>query len=111
MIGCGRRTVQVIVPATPASDPVAQTKTMETARLAGAVDAYERTPSAENLAEVKKALADSGQNSRGVLEIALEAGFNSKSTLNSFFKRETGLTPTEYRSQAQKPAARQTEAA
>jgi AraC-like DNA-binding protein len=62
------------------------------------------------IAEIKKALADPDQSARGVLEIALEAGFNSKSTLNSFFKRETGLTPTEYRSQAQKPV-RQIEAA
>jgi AraC-like DNA-binding protein len=53
------------------------------------------------VAAVKAALADPAQNSRGVLEIALEAGFNSKSTLNAFFKRETGMTPTEFRSQAQ----------
>lgn len=49
---------------------------------------------------LKLALADPTQNARGVLEIAHDVGFNSKSTLNAFFKRETGLTPTEYRSQA-----------
>jgi AraC-like DNA-binding protein len=43
------------------------------------------------------ALADPAQRHRGVLELALEAGFNSKSTLNSFFKRYTGLTPSEFR--------------
>jgi len=43
------------------------------------------------------ALADPAQRQRGVLELALEAGFNSKSTLNSFFKRYTGLTPSEFR--------------
>ncbi|HET9599078.1 MAG TPA: helix-turn-helix domain-containing protein [Anaeromyxobacteraceae bacterium] len=45
------------------------------------------------------ALADPAQRQRGVLDLALEAGFNSKSTLNSFFKRYTGLTPSEFRVQ------------
>jgi AraC-like DNA-binding protein len=48
--------------------------------------------------ELMAALADPGQRRRGVLELALEAGFNSKSTLNSFFKRYTGRTPSEFRS-------------
>jgi AraC-like DNA-binding protein len=47
--------------------------------------------------ELKAALADPRQGRRGVLELALEAGFNSKSTLNNFFKRHTGLTPSEFR--------------
>ncbi len=47
--------------------------------------------------ELMVALDDSAQSHRGVLELALEAGFNSKSTLNSFFKRYTGVTPTEFR--------------
>lgn len=50
--------------------------------------------------ELMQALADPDQRHRGVLELALEAGFNSKSTLNSFFKRHTGLTPSEFRQQA-----------
>jgi len=47
--------------------------------------------------ELMRALSDPRQRDRGVLELALEAGFNSKSTLNSFFKRYTGLTPSEFR--------------
>jgi len=47
--------------------------------------------------ELMAALDDPAQRRRGVLELALEAGFNSKSTLNSFFKRYTGVTPTEFR--------------
>lgn len=47
--------------------------------------------------ELMAALDDRAQGNRGVLELGLEAGFNSKSTLNSFFKRYTGATPTEFR--------------
>jgi len=40
------------------ADPVAQTKTLETLKLGSAIDAYERNATAENLASVKKAMAD-----------------------------------------------------
>jgi len=49
------------------------------------------------VAEAKRILADPANSDRSVLDIALKAGFNSKATFNRFFKKFTGVTPTEYR--------------
>jgi hypothetical protein len=55
---CERKTVEVIVPANPdAADPVPQTRTFETAGLKSAIDTYEKMPTTENAADVRKAFA------------------------------------------------------
>lgn len=48
---------------------------------------------------VRKRLAD--DSDKKILDIALEAGFSSKSTFNAIFKRFTGQTPTQYRKELQ----------
>ena len=45
----------------------------------------------------RQLLRDAAWAERSVLEIALAAGFNSKSTFNKYFKQEVGQTPTAYR--------------
>lgn len=47
--------------------------------------------------EVQQILKESKDNKLTVLESMYQAGFNSKSSFNSAFKKETGLTPTEFR--------------
>jgi len=42
-------------------------------------------------------LAADNTAQRTILDLAFEAGFTSKSTFNSVFKKETGVTPSEYR--------------
>lgn len=50
----------------------------------------------------KSVLATSPEKT--ILEIALEVGFNSKSTFNTAFRTHAGMTPTEYR-RSQRPNA------
>ena len=47
--------------------------------------------------EVKQRLLSEGFKNDSVLQIALNSGFNSKSSFNAIFKQYTGTTPTEYR--------------
>jgi len=46
--------------------------------------------------EVIKLFKDSRYENYSILAIALEAGFNSKSTFNSVFKKSTNMTPSQY---------------
>ncbi len=47
--------------------------------------------------EVQRILKESRDDKMTVLEAMYEAGFNSKSSFNTAFKKETGQTPTEFR--------------
>ncbi len=47
--------------------------------------------------EVQQILKESKDDKLTVLEAMYRAGFNSKSSFNTAFKKETGLTPTEFR--------------
>ena len=48
---------------------------------------------------VKRALADPKQRHLTILALAFDAGFDSKAAFNNAFKKHTGLTPSQYRSQ------------
>lgn len=50
--------------------------------------------------EVKKRLGDERFKELGLLNIALDCGFSSKTTFNTIFKKTTGMTPSQYRSRA-----------
>lgn len=47
--------------------------------------------------EVKKLLVDESYSKYTLTSIAFEAGFNSKSSFNSIFKKSTGMTPSQYK--------------
>ena len=49
--------------------------------------------------EVQALLADPAYRNITILAIAQDAGFNSKSTFNTIFKKVTNKTPSEYRRQ------------
>ena len=49
--------------------------------------------------EVKKLIKEDDQRRYTLLALANTAGFKSKTSFNNFFKKSTGLTPTEYRAQ------------
>lgn len=55
--------------------------------------------------EAKRLLIDPGNLNYTILSVGFEAGFNSKTTFNTVFKKFTGLTPTEFRDQKRIAAA------
>jgi YesN/AraC family two-component response regulator len=55
--------------------------------------------------EAKRLLLDSKNKNYTILSVGFEAGFNSKTTFNTVFKKFTGLTPTEYREKQKETSA------
>jgi len=49
------------------------------------------------VAEAKNLLLNPQFSNYTLVSIGLEAGFNSKTTFNTVFKKQTGLTPSQYR--------------
>ncbi len=49
------------------------------------------------LEEVIAMMRDPKCDSKSILKLSIEAGFNSKSTFNNIFKKQTGQTPAEFR--------------
>lgn len=47
--------------------------------------------------EAKKILSETSKKELNIIEVAYEVGFNNKVSFNKFFKKSTGLTPTEFR--------------
>jgi AraC-like DNA-binding protein len=47
--------------------------------------------------EAKKLLSDPAHNKEKILSVLYDCGFNSKSVFNTVFKKNTGLTPSEFR--------------
>lgn len=54
--------------------------------------------------EAKRLLLDSKNRNYTILSIGFEAGFNSKTTFNTVFKKFTNLTPTEFRDKERQSA-------
>lgn len=50
--------------------------------------------------EAEKILSDPKRNEDKILTVAYDSGFKNKSNFNTFFKKNTGLTPSEYRKKA-----------
>ena len=47
--------------------------------------------------EVISMMRDPKNDGKSILKLSIEAGFNTKSTFNNIFKKQTGLTPVEFR--------------
>ena len=55
--------------------------------------------------ECKRLLSDPDHRQQTMLEIMENAGFNSKATFNTFFKKKVGMTPSEFRVQIERSPA------
>lgn len=55
--------------------------------------------------EVQSSMRNAGFSSNTLLELAINAGFNSKSTFNASFKKMTGYTPSAWRKQVAETSA------
>ena len=53
--------------------------------------------------DLKRALQDPEQSQVRILDLALASGFNSKSVMNRVFKKQTGMTPGEFRNKTGLP--------
>ncbi|GAA6151525.1 helix-turn-helix domain-containing protein [Pseudoteredinibacter isoporae] len=51
--------------------------------------------------EATRQLRDGEISDKSITDIMLDSGFNSKATFNSYFKKITGTTPSQYRKQGQ----------
>ncbi|WP_335992595.1 helix-turn-helix domain-containing protein [Pseudoalteromonas sp. CH_XMU1449-3] len=51
--------------------------------------------------DVKREIEQDSPQKLSLIELAFQAGFNSKSTFNAVFKKETGLTPSQFKKQTQ----------
>ena len=49
------------------------------------------------LEEVISMMRDPKNDGKSILKLSIEAGFNTKSTFNNIFKKQTGMTPVEFR--------------
>lgn len=58
---------------------------------------YSQYVSFKRLEEAKKLLEESRHNDLRINEIMFGVGFNSKSAFNTWFKKNTGFTPTEFK--------------
>jgi AraC-like DNA-binding protein len=57
------------------------------------------------VAEIQKMMLDRGNDTRTLLDLAFAAGFSSKSTFNTSFKKISGLAPSSWRSQHARTSA------